>query len=93
MNISVTLGTAGRVAESWETGVIKFFDPIRRWGFIIPDGDILGGQNVFLPWLTLRECGIAEALMRQNTRVKFRWRPPTESGRRPECIEIRVMHS
>jgi cold shock CspA family protein len=68
---------------------VKFFDPVRRWGFIVPDDERqFDGSDVFLPWLTVRECGIAEVKLREGKRVRFRWRPPAAVGRRPEAIDL-----
>ena len=89
MNQAATITLTGS-EPAWETGVVKFFDPIRRWGFIISDREIIGWTDVFLPWLTLRECGIREVTMKQGTRVRFRWRPPQQQGKRPECYQIKL---
>jgi cold shock CspA family protein len=72
--------------SGWCKGKIKWFDPTRRFGWVIPDTDT--GPDIFLPWLILQECGINEADMRRDAPVVFQWKPPERIGKRPEVTKI-----
>jgi cold shock CspA family protein len=73
---------------TWDTGTIKFFDPVRRWGFILPDD---GYDDVFLPWTTLQDSGIRESHARIGVRVMYVAEAPDHPGRRPKAIRMRLM--
>lgn len=74
-----------RDAPVWDTGTVKWFDPVRRWGFITPSEP---GPDVFLPWTVLQECAIREKDARPGVAVKFRWTPPERSGHRPKATHV-----
>jgi cold shock CspA family protein len=82
-----------RLVEPWETGIIKFFDQVRRWGFIIPDEPDELGQDVFFPWTVLKSCGIPEREARDGIRVRFKRQRTTIPGRRPAAIKIVVIRT
>jgi cold shock CspA family protein len=75
------------IVEVWDTGRVKWFDPARRYGFIIPDDE---GEDVFFRWLLCQEYGIKESLLRPGVQVQFKWRLPDGVGRRPQAIAIKL---
>lgn len=76
------------VINTWETGVVKWFDPVRRWGFIKPDEN---GPDVFLPWTVLRSCAIPEKHAQPGVAVRFRWVPASRPGHRPAATHIVIV--
>ena len=74
--------------DVWDTGVCKWFDPVRRYGFIISDG---GEQEIFLNWTCLQESNIPEKAMRIGTPVRYRCTPPEGPGRRPRATHVSLM--
>lgn len=64
--------------REWETGVVRWFDRERRFGFVIPDD---GDEDVFLYWRELQRHGISEKDVLPEQRVKFTTRPPDKPGR------------
>ena len=72
-------------AVVWDTGVIKWFDQKRRWGFIVPDEN---GPDVFLPWTVLQECAIRERDASPGVAVRFRWVPADRPGHRPKATHL-----
>jgi cold shock CspA family protein len=84
-SLNVTAAPKGAV---WVKGRVKWFDPVRRYGFIVPDD---GETDVHLRWLVLQACGIAEAVMRPDVRVEYQCAPSRRQGMRPEARIIRVI--
>jgi cold shock CspA family protein len=74
--------------NAWETGSIKFFDPVRRWGFIVPDE---GFEDIFFPWTTLQESGIRESQARIGVRVMYVAKAPDHPGQRFKALRIRLI--
>ena len=72
----------------WETGVCKWFDGVRRFGFITPDD---GEAEIFLPWTTLQESNIPERAMRIGVPVRYRCTAPEGPGRRPRATHVALM--
>lgn len=62
----------------WQTGSVRWFDPVRRFGFIIPDQ---GAEDVFLYWRELMSCRIPEKDLQDGRRVKFTTKKPDRPGR------------
>jgi len=60
------------------SGTIRWFDPQRRFGFVIPD---LGKEDVFLYWRELRKAGISESDVKDGQRVEFTVKAPDKPGR------------
>lgn len=65
-------------ANEWLRGSIRWFDPMRRYGFVIPDD---GGDDVFLYWRELRKSGIRESDARDGVSVEFQAKAPDKPGR------------
>ena len=76
------------VVELWDTGRIKWFDPARRYGWIIPDDE---GEDIFFRWLLAQEYGIKESLLRPGAQVLFKWHMPDGVGRRPQAIALKLI--
>lgn len=68
---------------AWQTGSVRWFDPVRRFGFIIPDR---GADDVFLYWRELKTSRIPECDLEAGTRVRFTTRKPD----RPGSCELQV---
>jgi cold shock CspA family protein len=91
MNVHVRAGIYEN-PDAWETGVLKWFDPTRRFGFVIPANvGFFSGREIFLHWLKLQKCSIAEAHMREGVRVSFRWGPDPRGRPNPVVTEIRLI--
>ena len=84
-----TLHAMPTAAASWQMGSVKWFDPVRRFGFIVPDA---GDSDIFLPWTTLRACGVREADLRDGIRVKFKSVDPEGSDRRPKATKLALVN-
>ena len=55
-------------AEIMETpGTVKFYDPVRGFGFVAPDG---GGPDVFVHASVLEHCGMADPVPGQRVYVR-----------------------
>ena len=80
---------ASTTAAAWQMGSVKWFDPVRRFGFIVPDA---GDSDIFLPWTTLRACGVREADLRDGIRVKFQSVDPEGSDRRPKATKLALVN-
>ena len=74
--------------KDWQWGEIRWFDPQRRFGFVIPEQ---GDEDVFLYWRELRKAGIAESEVKDGIRVRFTTKNPDKPGRCARQIdEIRI---
>lgn len=72
----------------WDNGRIKWFDRVRRFGFIITDED---GSEVFLPWTSLQESNIPEHAMKIGTPVRYRCVPPDRMGGNPKATHVMLL--
>lgn len=79
-----------KVVDVWDVGRIKWFDPARRYGFIVPDDD---GDDIFFRWLLAQEYGIKESLLRPGVQVLFKWKVPDGVGRRPQATALKLIRS
>lgn len=70
----------------WDVGEIKWFDPVRRFGFILLDD----GSEVFFPWLSLLRSGIPERQALPGVRVRFKVAPPDRPNGRPRAERIEI---
>jgi cold shock CspA family protein len=75
----------------WETGTVKWFDRVRRFGFVFFDEADSGENEAFLRWTVLQESNIAETSLRQGTKVRFTWKPSVNAGGRPEVVRIALV--
>lgn len=62
----------------WHQGQVRWFDPKRRYGFVIPEQ---GDEDVFLYWRELRNSGVPESKVKDGERVKFTRKLPDKPGR------------
>jgi cold shock protein len=65
-----------------ERGVVKWYDHIRRFGFIVRDD----GQEVFLHQSDLQKYGLRESRVFKDVQVKFLSR--SKAGQRPEVYAL-----
>ena len=84
---SIAVSPVAPVATSpaWRYGAIKWFDPVRRFGFVLPDD---GDTDVFLYFKVLRSSGIREADVIDGARVKYQC---VETAKRPEVTRIQIV--
>lgn len=85
-----TSNVIAALVREWDHGRVKWFDPVRRWGWVIPDQ---GEDDIFLPWQVLQDCGIKEPDVRTNVRVTYQWQPPDGPGRRPKVVRIKILRN
>ena len=78
-------GSDRELKPKWQKGEIRWFDPSRRFGFVIPD---TGVEDVFLYWRELRNSGIAESEAKDGQRVKFTDKRPDKPGRCQRQVEL-----
>lgn len=64
--------------KDWMTGSIKWYDPSRRYGFIVPDR---GEGEIFLCWRELRKARIPETGVQDGARVHYTARPADKPGK------------
>lgn len=62
----------------WQIGEIRWFDPARRFGFVIPDQ---GHEDIFLYWRELQRAGIAESDVIDGQPVRYTAKQPDKPGR------------
>jgi CspA family cold shock protein len=66
------------------TGTVKFFNEIKGYGFIVPDG---GGNDVFVHISAVHRSGLTQ--LDNGIRVSYATEPD-KRGKGPKAIEIRV---
>ena len=67
-----------------QTGTVKFFNEIKGYGFIVPDG---GGNDVFVHISAVQRSGLSG--LDNGIRVSFATEPD-KRGKGPKAIEIQV---
>lgn len=65
------------------TGIVKFFNADKGFGFITPDD---GGKDVFVHITAVKEAGMAD--LRDGQRVSFDTEPDSR-GKGPKAINLR----
>lgn len=91
VTVGPTVGTTVTEAvamPTWFTGVIKWFDQVRRYGFIVDDED---GGDIFLPWTVLQESEIPERAAKIGTKVRYRCVPPERAGKNPRATHVVIV--
>ena len=68
-----------------QTGVVKFFNEVKGYGFIIPD---TGGNDIFVHISAVQRSGMSS--LDNGIRVSFSTEPD-KRGKGPKAIELRVM--
>ena len=68
----------------WETGVIKWYDPDRFFGFVTASS----GHDAILHKRVVRQCGINPADLTDSRFVRFKSRPVP--GRSPEITWVQL---
>lgn len=74
--------------KEWLEGAVRWFDPQRRFGFVIPDE---GDEDVFLYWREIRKAGIAESAVKDDQRVRFTTKAPDKPGRCKRQVDDLVL--
>lgn len=67
-----------------QTGIVKFFNEAKGYGFITPDG---GGTDVFVHVTTVTEAGMAG--LNDGMRVSFD-AEPDKRGKGPKAISLQA---
>lgn len=80
-------GQDSRAQDEWAHGHIKWFDQVRRFGFVIDED----GRDVFLPWTALQNCEIPERQARIGAAVRFKSEPPERPGKNPRVTHIEIV--
>ena len=75
---SVELPEGGAVEGAVVLGTVKFYDPVRGFGFVIPDD---GGRDVFVSGRSLQNSGV------QNLETSQRVRVSTSMGKKGPMAE------
>ena len=85
--------TTSRPSPVEHTSVIKWYDPIRRFGFIEPHD---GRGDIWFNWLTLLQNKIAHMdekgnfLLLPDTVVHYTYEMPTRAGKQRSVITMRL---
>ena len=91
-----TLNTDTRTADPgrpiWNgptphASTIKWYDPKRRFGFVVPHD---GGDDIWFNWLTLLRNKIAEEDVLPDTLVHYSFSAPDEVGKRRSVIHMKL---
>jgi cold shock CspA family protein len=92
-DVAADITSKDKPLVQWETGLVKWFDSKRRFGFIYFDEPSGGVEDeAFFTWLVLQESRINETSMRPGTKVRFLWKPSRTVGDRPEVTRIALVH-
>lgn len=75
---SVEMPEGGAVEGAVVIGTVKFYDPVRGFGFVIPDD---GGRDVFVSGRSLQNSGV------QNLETSQRVRVSTSMGKKGPMAE------
>jgi CspA family cold shock protein len=67
-----------------QTGVVKFYNAQKGYGFITPDG---GGKDVFVHVTAVERSGIAS--LDEGTRISFETEPD-KRGKGPKAINLQL---
>jgi cold shock protein len=67
-----------------QTGVVKFFNQSKGFGFIVPDG---GGADVFVHVSAVQRSGLE--LLRDGAHVSFETEPD-KHGKGPKAINLQL---
>jgi cold shock protein len=70
-----------------QTGIVKFFNAAKGYGFISPDG---GGKDVFVHITAVQRSGIPELI--EGMKLSFEVQPDTR-GRGPQAINLQLSPS
>lgn len=69
-----------------QTGVVKFFNESKGYGFITPDA---GGKDIFVHASALGKAGLDT--LEDGAKVEFGTEPSKKEGRGPVAIDIAVL--
>lgn len=67
---------------------IKWFDPVRRFGFVTPHD---GGGDIWFNWLTLLKNRIDEADVLPDMAVRFSYADPETVGQRRSIVNMKFV--
>lgn len=67
-----------------QTGIVKFFNTQKGYGFITPDD---GGKDVFVHVTAVERSGIG--LLNEGMRISFETEPD-KRGKGPKAVELKV---
>ncbi|WP_181704435.1 cold-shock protein [Chthonobacter albigriseus] len=68
-----------------QTGVVKFFNEAKGYGFIVPD---LGGNDVFVHVSAVQRSGLAG--LENGKRVSYATEPD-KRGKGPKAVDLKVI--
>lgn len=85
----VPLPIAPQSTEKWCSGVIKWYDPDARYGFVIDDAT---GDQIFLHRRAIiRSFPHAKHIdLIENQKVQYTSQPPTRPGGRDEVVKLKL---
>ena len=72
--------------ENEVRGIVKFFNPLKGYGFIEIQGAEEAGQDVFIHSRTLQACGIRSIAEGQNLLLLI-----SDDGKGPQATEVRII--
>ena len=72
--------------ENEVRGVVKFFNPLKGYGFVEIQGEKEAGQDVFIHSRTLQACGIRAIAEGQNLLLLI-----SDDGKGPQATEVRII--
>lgn len=67
-----------------QSGIVKFFNQSKGYGFISPEG---GGKDVFVHITAVQRAGIPE--LNEGMKVSFEVQPD-KRGRGPQAVELQL---
>ncbi|MFN3869439.1 MAG: cold-shock protein [Hyphomicrobiaceae bacterium] len=67
-----------------QSGIVKFFNAQKGYGFITPDG---GGKDVFVHVTAVERSGVGQ--LNEGMRISFETEPD-KRGKGPKAVELRI---